>query len=231
MLIHIVSNLSPRLGFEVPFADRTRVFEKFEDAVAQFEDWGGEDPYHLGYSRQPGSKNFFEAGDTKVELINLEVQKHHDLVYDANVVALKARAYAEDAHRGQKRSDNVTLYFAGHVEPVANAVSLRAKPAAYLHDVIENSKGKITLQDLRNAGFPKHVVRSVSKLTVQNGQNYDLYIQGIASDEDATEVKIADMEHNLSCDPTERNRAKYERLLPGLKRVFEAYKEKRNANP
>ena len=112
----------------------------------------------------------------------------------------QAKNVAEAAHRGATRNDGKTPYFT-HVEAVADAVEPRLKPIALLHDVVEDSD--ITIEDLKNAGFPPYVLEAVELLTHRNNEPNVSYWAKIAK------IKIADMKNNLSDSPGDRQREKY----------------------
>jgi (p)ppGpp synthase/HD superfamily hydrolase len=144
-------------------------------------------------------------------------------ILSANDIYLVPAAllFAHQAHRGQTRRDMITPTFA-HLSGVAQAVYNRFQghplervlvATAYLHDVIEDNPGTVTVETLRNEGFPDEVVDAVVALTHGKHEPYADYIDRIATNPVATEVKIADIENNLSDNPTERQVAKYEPAL------------------
>lgn len=65
---------------------------------------------------------------------------------------------------------------------------------AVLHDVIEDSD--VTLNDLRELGFSERVVAALDLLTHRKGDSYDDYVRKIATNRDATLVKIEDLRDN-----------------------------------
>lgn len=65
---------------------------------------------------------------------------------------------------------------------------------ALLHDVIEDTK--ITLEDIKNEGFPSEVVEAISYLTRDKNVDYMSYVANIKNNKIATKVKIADLNHN-----------------------------------
>lgn len=122
----------------------------------------------------------------------------------------QARNVAEAAHRGQTRRDGGD-YFTAHVEPVAASVEDKLKPIAYLHDVVEDTD--ITLEDLKQAGFPEYVITAVDVLTHKNNEPNVSYWTRIAQNKDAAAVKLADIKNNLSGVPSDRQKSKYEQAL------------------
>ena len=71
----------------------------------------------------------------------------------------------------------------------------RARAAALLHDVIEDAD--LTADDLLAAGIPKDVVDAVVALSRRDGETYDAFIERVARDRLAVEVKRADIADNL----------------------------------
>ena len=135
-----------------------------------------------------------------------------------------AIALAADAHRGQ-------LYPAPEPEPyilhplrVMLAVSPgRAQIVAVLHDVIEDTE--LTLDDLRQRGFDDDTVHAVDLLSKRAGEPYMEYINRLAPDALAREVKLADLDDNLAnnrrltpSDDTRARVALFERARQALLR-------------
>jgi hypothetical protein len=118
-----------------------------------------------------------------------------------------ARAIATVAHHGQFRRDGKTPYIT-HPEAVAAAVSVAAKPAAWCHDVGELGIPVMIGQLLHDFGLHQDTIDAVLYLTKPDGPYLD-YIQRLRLNAIAREVKIADIKHNLSCQPTKKNAAKY----------------------
>lgn len=121
-----------------------------------------------------------------------------------------ARQIAITAHTGQFRNDKKTPYIV-HVEGVANGVEPRLKPIAWLHDVVEDTT--VTLDDLKNHGFPQYILDGVNVLTHrENVTNMD-YWKGISQNPDAVPVKKSDINYNLNDSPNDRQKEKYQRAL------------------
>lgn len=127
----------------------------------------------------------------------------------------RARIVASIAHHGQFRRDGIRPYIS-HPAAVAEMVEDRLKPIAWLHDVVEDTH--VTISELKSLGFSDYVLEAVWKLTRNMSDTYDRYIQDkVMVNQDAIAVKIADMEHNLSCEPSEHSKAKIAKWLPILK--------------
>lgn len=125
-----------------------------------------------------------------------------------------ARWVAQQAHSGQYRKDGHTPYY-DHVAAVADAVEDRLKPIAYLHDVVEDSA--VTLEELKELEFDTYVLNAVDLLTHVEGVPNIVYWKDISTSADATMVKLADITHNLSSQPSEHAKRKYAKALAFFK--------------
>lgn len=83
---------------------------------------------------------------------------------------------------------------------------------AVLHDVPENNP-EWPIARLRKEGYDDDVLVPLGLLTREPGVEYDDYIGRLEDDPDAVAVKVLDMHHNLSDNPTERQRERYNRAL------------------
>lgn len=122
---------------------------------------------------------------------------------------------AKAAHAGQTRRDKVTPYF-NHVANVAARVPDELKPAAYLHDALEDTK--LTFETIRLL-LGDEIAALVSRLTrySKDPSVYDGYMLGVLNDPDAARIKLADMESNLGDNPSGGARRRYEKWVPILK--------------
>jgi len=125
-----------------------------------------------------------------------------------------AKWVAENAHSGIMRKDGKTPYMS-HVQAVADAVEDRLKPIAYLHDVVEDTN--VTLDELKELGFDSYVIDAVDLLTHLDGVPNIVYWKDISTNPDATTVKLADIAHNLSSQPSEHAKQKYAKALTFFK--------------
>lgn len=113
----------------------------------------------------------------------------------------EAQNIAYHAHLGQKTKTGKD-YVVGHVEPVAKTASRFGEDAeivAWLHDVVEDSDW--TLDRLREAGAPEHVVEAVDAMTRRDGESYMAMITRVCANKLATEVKLADNSCNIMANP------------------------------
>ncbi|MDA8318605.1 MAG: HD domain-containing protein [Actinomycetota bacterium] len=101
------------------------------------------------------------------------------------------------AHRGQRYPSPEAEPYILHPLRVMLAVQgSRARMAAVLHDVIEDTD--VGPGSLREAGMPEDVVASVIALTHRPEDSYEQYIEKVACDDLAREVKLADLADNLA---------------------------------
>lgn len=94
-----------------------------------------------------------------------------------------------------RHSDLAGKPYLDHLQRVASKFKGEKKVAALLHDLLEDRLcwNVDALLDI----FPIRVVDLVILLTRKNGQDYDEYIEQIAGDPDAIEIKCADLEDNM----------------------------------
>lgn len=104
---------------------------------------------------------------------------------------------AEVAHAGQVYPSPEFEPFIEHSLRVMHAVDGPvAKAAAVLHDVLEDTH--VTVAALREEGMPREVVNAVIALTRTPDMSYEAYIERVAKNRIAREVKLADMRDNLA---------------------------------
>ena len=125
-----------------------------------------------------------------------------------------AQEVCKEAHEGQFRRTGEP-YFT-HPFTVADMLNNEdEKIVAYLHDVLEDTS--IDAYDVyakfvdagMDAGKAMDMVHDIELLTKKKGQDYADYLNAVCISKVATKVKIADMVHNLSCDPTVKQKKKY----------------------
>lgn len=105
-----------------------------------------------------------------------------------------AQAIAQQAHAGQH--DKTGQPYITHPARVAARVGNdpQAQAAAWLHDVVEDTD--LTLNDLRDHGFPEAVIRAVAALTKTPGQDLGDYYAQVKANQLALRVKAADLDDN-----------------------------------
>lgn len=129
--------------------------------------------------------------------------------------ASMAQEFAEKYHWGQFRRDGITPYIF-HPAAIAQCFeSDYARAVAWLHDVLEDTDADIG--DLASV-FPAEIVDAVMAITKRDGQPYDDYLKQVDANPLAKLVKIQDIKHNLSDQPTEKQIMKYNIALRFLER-------------
>ena len=136
----------------------------------------------------------------------------------------RAIAIAAMAHEGQVDKAGAP-YILHPLRLMLVMESREARIAAVLHDVVEDSKGAVTLETLRAEGFSDAVLEAVAALTKQEGEDYEAFIRRVAPNPIAREVKLADLRDNMDltriAEPTDRDRTrieKYRRAIAYLER-------------
>jgi (p)ppGpp synthase/HD superfamily hydrolase len=150
-----------------------------------------------------------------------------------NILELKeALQIARKAHEGQLRAigrDIGQPYFDTHVLRVVDGVPQFAKPAAALHDVLEDTP--MTIQKLRAVtALSDMTLGAVDLLTRKDGETYQAYIDGIVSDvgtagKIARAVKLADLMDNLTTLPTGSLRSRYIKAIEAISKSINANSE------
>ncbi|MEG1053352.1 MAG: GTP pyrophosphokinase, partial [Janthinobacterium sp.] len=88
-------------------------------------------------------------------------------------------------------------------------VMLRVAPGAQqivavLHDVVEDSDGKITFDDLAREGFSQEVIDGVRAVTKIKGESYEDFIARAALNPVGKAVKLADLAENSDLSRIDR---------------------------
>jgi (p)ppGpp synthase/HD superfamily hydrolase len=111
---------------------------------------------------------------------------------------------AFDAHDGQVRRDGEPYV----IHPLEVMFMMEEdgftedyQIAAVLHDVVEDSEGRWTIDRLRKCGFSERILRIVDILTKKPDQTDDEYEEKILGCYEASQVKARDMRHNLNSNP------------------------------
>lgn len=106
----------------------------------------------------------------------------------------RALEIAVTAHKNQQEK-NGSPYVLHPIRLMLAVESPAAKIAAVLHDVVEDTD--IEMEDLVNEGFSEDVIGALKLLTHDDGSEYGEYIDRIATNDIAREVKIADLQDNM----------------------------------
>lgn len=137
---------------------------------------------------------------------------------------------ARMAHVGQTRRDG-SEYFS-HPSEVRN-ITARFYPkdrvaqlAALLHDSLEDAPGSTVssakeMEDfirgsIQDPAAGDEVIRVVRALTHEKGGDYLSYVVGLMDDVTTLRVKLSDMVHNLTDNPSPKQKAKYKSALDAI---------------
>lgn len=106
----------------------------------------------------------------------------------------KALEIAYNAHLGQ--TDKAGVPYILHPMRVAlHCLTEDEKIVALLHDVVEDTS--ITMEDLKTEGFSDEVISALCCLTKVKGEDYKTFIERVATNKLATQVKIQDLKDNM----------------------------------
>ncbi|WP_342417116.1 HD domain-containing protein [Paenibacillus sp. FSL R10-2782] len=133
-----------------------------------------------------------------------------------------AIATAAQAHQGQTDKGGQPYIF--HPLQVMNRVEhMDEKIVAVLHDVLEDTE--VTADQLKEAGFGKHIIEAVEGLTRNEGEEYSDFIRRAKNNPLSRAVKIADIQENMNLDriphPTEKDTARIEKYRQALQELLD----------
>ncbi len=114
----------------------------------------------------------------------------------------EALKLATEKHKGQKRKMSDREAITHPIAVADNFISDEFKTVAVLHDTIEDTD--LTLADLIKLGLEIELVNIVDILTHKKEQTYLDYILLCGEYEMSRQIKIADLKHNLSDNPTSK---------------------------
>ena len=130
----------------------------------------------------------------------------------------KALEIALKAHAGQKDQSGLP-YILHPLRVMQNVTGYKPKIVALLHDVVEDTS--YTLQDLEASGFSGEVIEAVDCLTRRSHEDYFDYLERLAQNPIAVQVKIADLTDNLDVKRlkviTEKDRQRLNKYLKAMK--------------
>lgn len=107
----------------------------------------------------------------------------------------RAIAIAAEAHAGQ--SDKAGAPYILHpLRVMLSVATLGEKVVAVLHDVLEDCPAW-TLQRLRTEGFAEDILRGLSSVTKQEGEDYESFVCRASRNALGRAVKIADLRDNM----------------------------------
>jgi (p)ppGpp synthase/HD superfamily hydrolase len=129
----------------------------------------------------------------------------------------KAISIAVKAHEGQQDKAGA-VYILHPLRMMLKMESEADMIVAVLHDVVEDSA--LTLDDLRQQGFPQEVLDAIDSLTRRAGESYAAFIERAGRNPIARRVKLADLEDNMNIT---RMGTLSDKDLERLKRYHEAW--------
>lgn len=139
-----------------------------------------------------------------------------------------AVALAVKTHRGQKdkAGEPYILHPLRVMFRLAWDAPEAAKIAAVLHDVVEDSDGKVTVADLGRFGYSEEVIKAVELLSRRSSDTYEQFIERLLPNPIARMVKRADLEDNMDVRRVpavgERERERLARYRAAWARVVQA---------
>jgi hypothetical protein len=125
----------------------------------------------------------------------------------------KALQIAAQAHEGQRDKEGLP-YILHPLRVMSRVEGEEAQIVAILHDVVEDTK--VTLADLRRAGFSEAVLEAVDCVTHRRDQPYAEYVVSCKKNLTARQVKLGDLADNCRLD---RSILRPQRLQPDLARI------------
>jgi len=107
----------------------------------------------------------------------------------------RALEIAVEGHKGQTQKNGLP-YVLHPLKVMSSVNSVEAKISAVLHDVVEDTPW--TLEQLQDEGFSGSVLDAIQCLTHNDSEDYEAYIDRIAENSIAREVKMADLQDNMN---------------------------------
>ena len=107
----------------------------------------------------------------------------------------KALEIAKNAHEGQASKDG-RPYILHPLRLADRAATDDERMVALLHDTVEDSD--MTLETLRDEGFPDHIVTAIDHITKRDGEAYEDFIGRVLQDALASRVKLLDLDDNMN---------------------------------
>jgi HD domain-containing protein len=133
----------------------------------------------------------------------------------------KALQIAAQAHEGQKDKEGLP-YILHPLRVMSRVEGEEAQIVAILHDVVEDTK--VTLDDLRRAGFSEAILAAVQCVTHLKDVPYADYVVGCKQNPIARQVKLGDLADNCRLDRTILRPQQLERDLARIHRYFLSHK-------
>lgn len=123
-----------------------------------------------------------------------------------NYILEKALELAIIYHRGQVDKGG-NSYILHPLSVMGKVCKIEEKIVAVLHDVVEDTQ--LTINDLRDEGFPEFIVDAINAITKRRKESYDTYLFRVKCNPISLVVKLADLSENLDLsripNPTEKD--------------------------
>ncbi len=140
----------------------------------------------------------------------------------------KAIIIATTAHKGQLDKGG-NPYILHPIAVASRVKTIKQKIVAWLHDVLEDTM--VTIEDLKNEGFPEDILSAVVALTRKKEETYTEFCERVSENDLAIDVKIADIQENLDfsrfTNPTEQDIEQYISRSKRYKKALEGLIAKR----
>ena len=98
------------------------------------------------------------------------------------------------AHEGQKDKSG-REYVMHPIRVAERCKDPKAKIVALLHDTLEDTD--VTMEYLREQGFPEEIVEGILSVTKHEGETYEEFVRRASKNPIGKEVKKADLEDNM----------------------------------
>ena len=134
----------------------------------------------------------------------------------------QAKELARDTHKGQWRKGSPVPYMAHPMRVYHRAkkrgLSKKHQVLAILHDTVEDSSNpQRTIKKIK-AVFGATIAKLIILLSHDKGIDYNTYLEKLAKvSKTAFDVKLLDLEDNLTDKPSEKQKKKYKNALDYLK--------------
>ena len=159
---------------------------------------------------------------TLAEISQIIREEFDDFCFEAALVEIdqitQAKDLARDVHKGQWRKSSPLPYTVHPMRVYRHAkklgLSKRHQVLSIIHDTYEDARNpERTLKKIKDM-FGNKITNLVKYLSHDKGVDYNLYLLKLAkSSPTAFDVKLLDIEDNLTDNPSGKQREKYKNAL------------------
>ena len=160
----------------------------------------------------------------RLPMSNEEIREDRLVPVDYATLLPRAIELAAKAH-GTTMNKDGTPYILHPLRLMMAADGYPAKIVAVLHDTIEDTP--LTLSELLAEGFPVNILEALEDVTKREGEEYEAFIERIARNPLAVQVKLLDLYDNIDVtrlpelgDWELKRTAKYHRAILRLKETL-----------